>query len=103
MASDVEFVQYVADQIKVDMPVTYKKMFGDYLIYVNGKPSVLVCDNSAFIKKHACLTSYLQDAELGFPYEGAKEQYIIDVDDSALLTAVVTELEKHTPVPKKKG
>jgi hypothetical protein len=41
-------------------------------------------------------------AEKGFPYEGAKEHYIVDVDNRELLTSVVRELEKVIPIPKKK-
>jgi TfoX/Sxy family transcriptional regulator of competence genes len=37
MASDLNYVQYVIDQIKTDGTITYKKMFGEYLIYLNNK------------------------------------------------------------------
>jgi TfoX/Sxy family transcriptional regulator of competence genes len=75
-------------------------MFGEYLIYTNGKPVVLVCDNTAFVKIHDCVKPYLEDAEKGFPYDGAKEHYIVDVDNSELLSTLVRELEKVIPVPK---
>jgi TfoX/Sxy family transcriptional regulator of competence genes len=107
MASDIEFVNFVADQIKDAGTITYKKMFGEYLIYANQKPVVLVCDNTAFVKILDCVKPLLESAtavhaEKGFPYDGAKEHYIVDVDDSELLTEVVRELEKVTPIPKKK-
>jgi TfoX/Sxy family transcriptional regulator of competence genes len=102
MASDLEFVNFVVEQIRFEGTVTYKKMFGEYLVYANAKPAVLICDNTAFIKMHDCVRPYLENAEKGFPYESAKEHYIIDVDDSELLTNVVRELEKNLPVPKKK-
>lgn len=102
MASDLDYVNYVVDQIKNHGNNTYKKMFGEYLVYSNGKPVVLICDNTAFIKMHDSVKPYLENAETGFPYKGAKEHYIIDVDDSELLTDVVTELEKSLPLPKPK-
>ncbi|MDR2864844.1 MAG: transcriptional regulator [Spirochaetaceae bacterium] len=102
MASTLEFVNYVVEQIKLDVPITYKKMFGEYLIYANAKPTVMVCDNTAFIKILDCIKPYLENAEKGFPYTGAKEHYIIDVDNSELMTNVVRELEKNVPVPQKK-
>lgn len=102
MASDLDYVNFVVDQIKNNGSNIYKKMFGEYMVYSNGKPVVLICDNTAYIKKHDSVKSYLENAETGIPYKGAKEHYIVDVDDSELLTAVVTELERNLPLPKSK-
>ena len=44
----------------------------------------------------------MTDSETGFPYKGAKEHYILDIDDIELAIAVVTALELITPVPKPK-
>jgi TfoX/Sxy family transcriptional regulator of competence genes len=102
MASDLDYVQYVIDQIKTHGTITYKKMFGEYLIYINGKPIVMVCDNTAFVKMLDCIKHLMENAETGFPYEGAKEHYIVNVDDSEHLSNVATVLEKNVPIPKKK-
>jgi TfoX/Sxy family transcriptional regulator of competence genes len=104
MASSENFVQYVIDQIKMKADITYKKMFGEYLVYANGKPAVLVCDNTAFVKVLDCVRPLLGNAEKGCPYQGAKEHYIVDVDNSDLLTKVVAILEANVPLskPKKK-
>jgi hypothetical protein len=105
MASDLAYVQYVIDQIKTDGTITYKKMFGEYLIYVNGKPVVLVCDNTAFVKMLDCIKPLManrENEETGFPYDGAKEHYIINADDSGHLSDMVAVLEKNVPIPKKK-
>jgi TfoX/Sxy family transcriptional regulator of competence genes len=102
MASDFDYVQYVIDQIKTDGTITYKKMFGEYLIYLNNKPVVMVCDNTAFVKELPCIKHLMEKAEIGFPYEGAKEHYIVNVDNSEHLSNVVTVLEKNVPIPKKK-
>jgi TfoX/Sxy family transcriptional regulator of competence genes len=102
MASDIDFVNFVMDQIKDAGIITQKKMFGEYLIYSNQKPVLLICDNTCFVKMHDCVKSYLETAETGFPYDGAKEHYILDIDDSELLSKIVNEMEKVTPIPKKK-
>jgi len=102
MASDLDYVQYVIDQIKTNGKITYKKMFGEYLIYLNNKPVVMVCDNTAFVKMLDCIKFLMENAETGFPYEGAKEHYIVNVDDSEHLSDVVMVLEKNVPIPKKK-
>jgi len=102
MASDMDYVQYVVDQIKTNGTITYKKMFGEYLIYLNNKPVVMICDNTAFVKMLDCVKPLMENAETGFPYEGAKEHYMVNVDDSEYLSNVVMVLEKNVPIPKKK-
>ena len=107
MASDLSYVQYVVDQIRTAGTVTYKKMFGEYLLYLNNKPVVMVCDNTAFVKMLDCVKPLMErigeSAETGFPYAGAKEHYIVNADDSELLSAVAAVLEKNVPLPKKKS
>jgi TfoX/Sxy family transcriptional regulator of competence genes len=102
MASDLDYIQYIIDQIKISGTITYKRMFGEYLIYLNDKPVVMVCDNTAFVKMLDCIKLLMENEETGFPYDGAKEHYIINVDDSEHLSNVVMVLEKNVPIPKKK-
>lgn len=101
MATDLAFIQYVCEQIRGEN-VRYKKMFGEYMVYVNDKPVLLVCDNCVYVKKLPQIAPYLQDAECGVPYEGAKEHYILDVEDTQRTAEVVAVLERITPVPKKR-
>ncbi|MDE7395376.1 MAG: hypothetical protein K2M95_04580 [Clostridiales bacterium] len=102
MATTVDFIEFVCEQIRSGFAVRYKKMFGDYMVYVNDKPILLVCDNCVFVKKLPELESVLGDAETGLPYEGTKEHYILDIENAALVDAVIPLLERITPLPKKK-
>ena len=45
----------------------------------------------------------MKSAELGYPYKNAKEHYILDIDNSDFCKTIVTEIEKATPMPKKKN
>ena len=36
----------------------------------------------------------MREAECGFPYEGAKEHYIVDVEDRELLEQLIPLLER---------
>lgn len=94
MASSLEYVQYVAQNLAFAGDVRFKKMFGEYLVYVNDKPTVLVCDNTAFVKMLPCLTNLMSGALRGFPYEGAKEHYIIDFEDEELTKKVMFKVGK---------
>jgi TfoX/Sxy family transcriptional regulator of competence genes len=50
MGSNIEFVEFVVDQIANAGEITYKKMFGEYALYCDGKIMALICDNQLFIK-----------------------------------------------------
>jgi hypothetical protein len=48
-----------------------------------------------------CVKPFLENEEKEIPYDGAKEHYILDVDNSELLSKIITEVEKVTKRPKK--
>lgn len=102
MATSVDFIEFVAEQVCGNYNVRYRKMFGEYMVYVNDKPILLVCDNCVFVKILPELEPYLKDAERGIPYGGAKEHYVLDIENAELTAEVVKILEKITPLPKKK-
>ena len=103
MASSVDFIEYVCEQIDGRYLVRYRKMFGDYMVYVNDKPILLVCDNTVYVKKLAELEKLMKNADFGIPYDGAKEHYILDVENAELTENVIEILERVTPLPKKKN
>lgn len=103
MATTVDFIEFVCGQIAGGYAVHYKKMFGEYLVYVNDKPVLLVCDNTVYVKKLDKLVALMDNASCGVPYQGAKEHYILDVEDSELTAKVIQILERVTPLPKKKN
>ena len=92
MATTKDYIEYVCERLHGAGGLRYRKMFGEYMVYINDKPVLLVCDNTVFVKI----------AERGLPYEGAKEHYILDIDDTDLARQVVAVLETVTPLPKPK-
>lgn len=50
MASRQEFVQYSTDQLSGAGTITYRKMFGEYGIYCDGKFFALICNDQLFVK-----------------------------------------------------
>ena len=78
MASNPDFVQYIADQCAGAGDVTVRKMFGDYGIYCNGKIFGLICDNQFFIKPTDAARSLLRTVDMRTPYEGAKPYFYIE-------------------------
>jgi TfoX/Sxy family transcriptional regulator of competence genes len=100
MATSVDYIEFVCGQVSGTGAVRYKKMFGEYMVYVNDKPILLVCDNTVFVKILPCLDTLMASAERGKPYDSAKEHYILDIEDAELSSAVVAALEEVTDVPK---
>jgi hypothetical protein len=39
-----------------------------------------------------CLDTLMADAERGYPYDGAKEHYVLDIDNAELVWEVVAAL-----------
>ena len=74
----------------------------DGMVYINDKPLLTVCDNTVFVRKLPELTALMAGAAVGCPYDGAKEHYILDIDDTALTAQVIAILEPITPVPRKR-
>lgn len=103
MATTEGFIKYVCEQLEDIGLVRYRKMFGEYMVYVNDKPILIVCDNIVFVKKLEIIEKFMKNSELGYPYKGAKEHYILDIDNLELTKQIVLLLESVTEVPKKKS
>lgn len=78
MASDKSFVDFVVDQIENAGQITYKKMFGEYALYCDGKIIALVCDNRLFVKPTDTGRAFIGDVVEAPPYKGAKLSFLID-------------------------
>ncbi len=102
MASSLDFIEYVCEQIADTGLVTYRKMFGEYMVYVNAKPILLICDNTVYVKIQDCIQAIMNDADTGEPYRGARPHYILDIDNAEFSRQVIRILEPVTPVPKPK-
>lgn len=104
MASKIETIEYICDQINNCGDVRYRKMFGEYMIYLNDKPIFLVCEDTLFVKITDTTTEILRESySQRAPYNGAKPHYDIqDVENRELMQKLATELEKTTQIRRKK-
>ncbi len=102
MSTSKEYIQFVLDQLSGIDGVACKKMFGEYLVYIQGKPILLVCDNCVMVKKLPELEGIMKDAPEDFPYDGAKVHYVLDIENRELAKAVIEILLRVTPLPKRK-
>lgn len=101
MSSSKSYIEFVCDGIRNLGEVRFRAMFGDYMVYLNDKPIFLVCDNTVYIKELKELENLKDNFDLGVPYDGAKEHYILDIENHELTEEVAKILEQVIPIPKK--
>jgi TfoX/Sxy family transcriptional regulator of competence genes len=106
MSSDLDFVEFVVDQIREAGDVSFRKMFGEYALYCEGKVVALICDNQLFVKPTEAGRVFIGDIVEAPAYPGAKLSFLIEdqLEDSDWLTnlIMITEEELPKPKPKKK-
>ncbi|MGE5627541.1 MAG: TfoX/Sxy family protein [Solirubrobacterales bacterium] len=104
MASTNEFVEYVCGQIKTHGIITYKKMFGEYGIYYNGKFIGLICDNEFYVKKTKAGEALLgKDAEEAPPYPKAKPHFVVNfLENTELLSNFIEKSYEELPMQKER-
>ena len=103
MATTKDYLDYVLERLPEPEAARCRKMFGEYMVYLNDRPVLLVCDNTVFVKNHPALAHLLAEAPEGLPYPGAKPQKILDVEDRALTAQVLEILERVTPVSRRRA
>ena len=102
MATSPEYLAFVLEQLPPLWEVRSKKMFGEYMIYLNDKPVLLICDNTVFAKKLPELEDLCGGCPEGLPYEGTKVHWVLDPEDRERFPAALDILEQITPLPKKR-
>ena len=104
MATDRSFVEYVGEQSGLDERITFKRMFGEYGIYIDGKVVAFTCDNSLFVKAADATHALTANLPRRPPYPGAKPYPVADelLDDSEQLHALLVATADAMPKPKAK-
>lgn len=101
MACSIDFIEFVCRTLEPLGEVRYRKMMGDYVIYLNDKCVITACDNIIFIKKLPCIDHLMANADTGHPYPDAKECYILSFDNQAKARNIIQTLWEVLPFPKK--
>ena len=103
MASRLEYVRYVAEQLSGAGEITYKMMFGEYGLYCDGKLFANVSDDQLFVKITEAGRILFPGLPEAPPYPGARNCFLIeDVDDRDFLTALTLATCQALPETKKK-
>jgi DNA transformation protein len=104
MTSDLEFVEYVCDQIRDAGRVRSRKMFGEFAVYCDDKVVALVCDDQLFVKPTPGGRAYIGEPVEAPPYPGARLHFLIEdrIDDREWLAGLIAVTVHELPAPKPK-
>ena len=103
MATQAATIAHILDTLSA-LPLTSRKMFGEYALYLDGKTVAFVCDDTLFIKPTPGALALLPDAERSPAYPGSKD-YIIGseiLDDPDLCVQALRLVRADSPAPKPK-
>lgn len=104
MASDQKFVDFVLDQIERAGEITARSMFGEYVLYTDGKLFALIGDNRLYIKPTVAGREFIGKVVEAPPYPGAKNYFLIEenLEDRKWLSELVRISARELPMPKPK-
>ena len=103
MASKKELVEFIAEQMSGAGTVSYRRMFGEYGLYCDGKYFAAVCDDRLFVKITEGGRRLYPDLPEAPPYEGAKNYFLVeDVENREFLSRLVRTTCEALPAPKVK-
>ena len=104
MATDLEFMEFLADQMAGAGEISYRKMFGEYAVYLDGKVVALVCDNQLFVKPTAAGRAFIGAPVEAPAYPGAKNFFLIEdaFEDREWISELIRITARDLPAPKPK-
>ncbi len=106
MATSESTIDYLLDQLSDLSDVSAKKMFGEYCLYLAGKPIGLVCDEQLFLKPTNVARAMISDVVEGSPFPKARPHILVTADfweDGDWLSKLVQATANELPVPKPKS
>ncbi|MEO8835166.1 MAG: TfoX/Sxy family protein, partial [Caldimonas sp.] len=103
MATEQSFVEHVQSQSGLGSALSFKKMFGEYALYLGGKVVAFACDNQLYVKPTPEGRALLGTVSEHPAYPGSKLYFRIDeeMENRDLLASVlrVTALPLPLPLP----
>lgn len=105
MATDASFMEYVSEQATLGGRLTYRKMFGEYALYLDGVVVAFACDNQVFLKPTPAGEALAPSAAMLPAYPGSKLYLRLadELDDSELFARLLIATAAALPPPKSKG
>jgi TfoX/Sxy family transcriptional regulator of competence genes len=102
MASDLDFIEFVVDQIQSAGTITCRQMFGGHTLYCEGKVVALICDNQLFVKPTKAGKLFIGNVVEAPPYPGARASFLIEeqLEDKEWISSLIRLTGEELPAPK---
>lgn len=102
MATSLSFVEYIQGQSGLGHSLAFRKMFGEYALYLHGRVVAFACDNQLYLKPTEEGRLLLGHVSEHPPYPGAKLHFRIDeqLDDRELLRRALETTANALPLPR---
>lgn len=103
MASSQSTLDFLLDQLSTLSGLSTRRMFGEYCIYLYGKPVGFVCDDQLYLKITEPGRQQAHRCQEGLPYPGAKPHLLVTADrweDRDWLVQLIQITEAALPSPK---
>ena len=103
MASSKGYLEYILVQLSGLDEVSCRAMMGEYIIYYRGKIVGGIYDDRFLVKPTKSAVAMMPDADMEFPYEGAKEMLLVDnVENREFLEELLNAVYEELPASKGK-
>jgi TfoX/Sxy family transcriptional regulator of competence genes len=101
MGTRAETIDHLLDALDA-LPLSARKMFGEYALYLDGKVVALVCDDQLFLKPTPGAQVALSGCPTGHPYPGAKQHLLVAdaLDEPAQVIVALRAIAADLPAPK---
>ena len=105
MATEQGFVEHLQSQSGLGPALSFRKMFGEYALYLQGKVVAFACDNQLYLKPTAPGRALIGKVSEQPPYPGGRPHFLIDeqLEDRELLGRLFTVTADALPLPQPKG
>ncbi len=103
MSTRPETLAFLLDQLGALPDVRTRRMFGEYCVYLDDKPTAFVCDDQLFVKITDAGRALLTQPVYGQPYPGAKNYFLLRPDeweDRPALCDLLAATAQALPLPK---
>ena len=101
MGTRADTIAHLLDAL-APLPLSARKMFGEYALYLDGKVVALVCDDQLFLKPTPNAIAALPGCPTAPPYPGAKLHLLVmeALDDPDPVVATLSGIAADLPAPK---
>jgi TfoX/Sxy family transcriptional regulator of competence genes len=102
MSTRPETMEALLDALRAAGPLSARRMFGEYALYLDERVVALVCEDQLFVKPTPGARASLPDAALAPPYPGAKDHLLAGdaLDDPDPVAAALRAAAAEVPLPK---